>query len=196
MKENIRIEISEINQGEKQIITNRKYKFNFSIEKIIQRYIDARNIELQINIIEYESLHSHLKKEYETSKSIVKHKIKETLKIILFLWILDQRNIIKQNDNFMIFKNPNLIIFQSPFQAKLFTQYNEDIFADVISPINFHCDFEKGKSNIIRNSKNRLCSNDFKNNNNLYTYYRAISNFQFINTALIECYKNKEEKLI
>ncbi|KAG4091633.1 hypothetical protein H8356DRAFT_1278863 [Neocallimastix lanati (nom. inval.)] len=91
MKENIRIEISEINQGEKQIITNRKYKFNFSIEKIIQRYIDARNIELQINIIEYESLHSHLKKEYETSKSIVKHKIKETLKIILFLWILDQR---------------------------------------------------------------------------------------------------------
>jgi len=50
MKENIRIEISEINQGEKQIITNRKYKFNFSIEKIIQRYIDARNIELQINV--------------------------------------------------------------------------------------------------------------------------------------------------
>jgi len=28
----------------------------------------------------------------------------------------------------MIFKNPNLIIFQSSFQAKLFTQYNEDIF--------------------------------------------------------------------
>jgi len=27
-------------------------------------------------------------------------------------------------------KNPNLIIFQSPFQAKLFIKYNEDIFAD------------------------------------------------------------------
>ena len=29
----------------------------------------------------------------------------------------------------MIFKNTNLIIFQSPLQAKQFTQYNEDIFA-------------------------------------------------------------------
>ena len=33
----------------------------------------------------------------------------------------------ENGDNFMIFKNPNLIIFQSPFQAKLFTKYNEDI---------------------------------------------------------------------
>ncbi len=30
----------------------------------------------------------------------------------------------------MIFKNNNLIIFQSPFQAELFTKYNKDIFAD------------------------------------------------------------------
>jgi len=30
----------------------------------------------------------------------------------------------------MIFKNPNLIIFQSPFQTKLFTKNNENIFAD------------------------------------------------------------------
>jgi len=30
----------------------------------------------------------------------------------------------------MIFKNPNLIILQSPFQAKLFMKYNKDIFAD------------------------------------------------------------------
>jgi len=29
----------------------------------------------------------------------------------------------------MIFKNSNIIIFQSPFQAKLFIQYNIDIFA-------------------------------------------------------------------
>ena len=36
----------------------------------------------------------------------------------------------ENGDNFMIFKNPNLIIFQSPFQAKLFTQCNEDIFSD------------------------------------------------------------------
>jgi len=30
----------------------------------------------------------------------------------------------------MIFKNHNLIIFQFSFQAKLFTKYNEDKFAD------------------------------------------------------------------
>jgi len=30
----------------------------------------------------------------------------------------------------MIFKNFNLIIFQSPFQAKLFREYNDDIFVD------------------------------------------------------------------
>jgi len=35
-----------------------------------------------------------------------------------------------RNVNFMTFKNPNLIILQSPFQTKLFMKYNEDIFAD------------------------------------------------------------------
>jgi len=30
----------------------------------------------------------------------------------------------------MIFKNSNIIIFQSPFQAKLFMHYNIDIFVD------------------------------------------------------------------
>jgi len=36
----------------------------------------------------------------------------------------------KRNENFMIFKTSNIITFQSPpFQAKLFLQYNIDIFA-------------------------------------------------------------------
>ena len=30
----------------------------------------------------------------------------------------------------MIFKNSNLIIFQSPFHVKLFREYNDDIFID------------------------------------------------------------------
>ncbi|KAG4100397.1 hypothetical protein H8356DRAFT_1422877 [Neocallimastix lanati (nom. inval.)] len=37
----------------------------------------------------------------------------------------------KRSENFMIFKNFNSIIFQSPFQAKLFREYNDDIFVDV-----------------------------------------------------------------
>ncbi|KAG4083119.1 hypothetical protein H8356DRAFT_1362492 [Neocallimastix lanati (nom. inval.)] len=36
----------------------------------------------------------------------------------------------KRGENFMIFKNSNLIIFQFPFQAKLFREYNDDIFVD------------------------------------------------------------------
>jgi len=36
----------------------------------------------------------------------------------------------KRGENFMIFKNSNLIIFQSPFQVKLFRECNDDIFVD------------------------------------------------------------------
>ncbi|KAL6598909.1 hypothetical protein U3516DRAFT_803149 [Neocallimastix sp. 'constans'] len=35
----------------------------------------------------------------------------------------------KRNENFMIFKNTDLIIFQSPFQAYLFSNYHKNIFA-------------------------------------------------------------------
>jgi len=35
-----------------------------------------------------------------------------------------------RNENYMIFKNPNLIIFHSSFQEKLFMKYTEDIFVD------------------------------------------------------------------
>ncbi|KAL6600694.1 hypothetical protein U3516DRAFT_802590 [Neocallimastix sp. 'constans'] len=34
----------------------------------------------------------------------------------------------KRSENFMIFKNSNIIIFQSPFHVKLFKEYNDDIF--------------------------------------------------------------------
>ncbi|KAG4090613.1 hypothetical protein H8356DRAFT_1409886 [Neocallimastix lanati (nom. inval.)] len=84
----------------------------------------------------------------------------------------------KRNENFMIFKNTDLIIFQSPFQAYLFSNYHQNIFADgtfyaapkfsyqlfitrtyvgefnmsktLIITINFHCDFEQGISNAAK----------------------------------------------
>ncbi|KAG4092518.1 hypothetical protein H8356DRAFT_1429342 [Neocallimastix lanati (nom. inval.)] len=84
----------------------------------------------------------------------------------------------KKNENFMIFKNTDLIIFQSPFQAYLFSNYHKNIFADgtfyaapkfsyqlfitrtyvgefnmsntLITTINFHCDFEQGISNAAK----------------------------------------------
>ncbi|ORY16507.1 hypothetical protein LY90DRAFT_517757 [Neocallimastix californiae] len=36
----------------------------------------------------------------------------------------------KRGENFMIFKNSNLIKYQSPFLVKLFREYNDDIFVD------------------------------------------------------------------
>ncbi|KAG4086980.1 hypothetical protein H8356DRAFT_1434023 [Neocallimastix lanati (nom. inval.)] len=84
----------------------------------------------------------------------------------------------KRNENFMIFTNTELIIFQSPFQAYLFSNYHKNIFADgtfyaapkfsyqlfitrtyvgefnmsntLITTINFHCDFEQGISNAAK----------------------------------------------
>ena len=35
-----------------------------------------------------------------------------------------------RNEDFMIFNNSDIVIFQSPFQAKIYSKYNEDIFTD------------------------------------------------------------------
>ena len=171
----------------------------------------------------------------------------------------------KRGENFMIFKNSNLIIFQSPFQAKLFREYNDDIFVDGtffiapkfsyqvfitrtyakeldsfyttsfailknkeqetykmlfeklkknantcnnnirIEPKNLHCDFERAISKAAKTifpntnikyciwhykksleiKKNKLCYNEVKNNNNIFIYYKAISNLPFINPEYI-----------
>jgi len=112
-----------------------------------------------MEIIEYENLHNHFKKEYEASKSIVKHKIKETIRKSPFSLDIRPKHIFNEisqdmglicpefnsirtqiirsqnkqllsdittfeeipeeseyyktenGDNFMIFKDPNLIIF-------------------------------------------------------------------------------------
>ncbi|KAG4108042.1 hypothetical protein H8356DRAFT_1334490 [Neocallimastix lanati (nom. inval.)] len=103
-------------------------------------------------------LYNNLEKEFDASVSITKHKIKEKIRkssIPLDIkpkrifnavsqkieFICPEYKIIKSKltininkqlppDNFIIFKNANLIIFQFPFQAKLFMKYILDIFAD------------------------------------------------------------------
>jgi len=59
----------------------------------------------------------------------------------------------------MIFKNSDLIIYQSPFQSKLFREYNNDIFLD-------------GTFYILKNKKQKAYKILFKNlkqnsNNNI-----------------------------
>ncbi|OUM64051.1 hypothetical protein PIROE2DRAFT_9282 [Piromyces sp. E2] len=58
-----------------------------------------------------------------------------------------------RNENFMIFKDSNIIIFQSPFQAKLF-MYHKNIFADVEYYKNMEAELKNigcGKNDIIEN---------------------------------------------
>ncbi|KAL6617412.1 hypothetical protein U3516DRAFT_797130 [Neocallimastix sp. 'constans'] len=99
----------------------------------------------------------------------------------------------KRNENFMIFKNTDLIIFQSPFQAYIFSNYHKNIFADgtfyaapkfsyrlfitrtyknankfrsitLITTINFHCDFEQEHlTNNASESYNSYLNNIFPN---------------------------------
>ena len=169
------------------------------------------------------------------------------------------------DEDYMIFKNNVIIIFQSPFQANLFYKYSDDIFVDGtfyiapkcsyqvfitrnyvrdintfyttsfsilknkqestyeilfkeikknvriinnnidIHPKYFHCDFEKGISNAVLKvfpsanikyciwhykrsleiNKNKICFKEVEENNDLYIYYKAITNFPFINSEYI-----------
>ncbi|KAG4106425.1 hypothetical protein H8356DRAFT_1400216 [Neocallimastix lanati (nom. inval.)] len=116
----------------------------------------------------------------------------------------------KRNENFMIFKNTDLIIFQSLFQAYLFSNYHKNIFADgtfyaapkfsyqsntLITTINFHCDFEQGISNaakkIIRKTKNILCYHEVKNNNDENIEHLTNNASESYNSYLNNIFPNK-----
>ncbi|KAG4095568.1 hypothetical protein H8356DRAFT_1426886 [Neocallimastix lanati (nom. inval.)] len=265
MEENLIIDISESNKGKEQIIINKNINLIFHIkEKIIPKCINKE-------ILKYNSSHNHPENEYDVSLSIMKHKIKDGIEkssipfeynsiksqisrnlnkklpsnVTTFAEIPSESEYYKtkRGENFMIFKNSNLIIFQSPFQAKLFREYNDDIFVDgtfFIAPKfsyqvfitrtyakeldsfyttsfailknkeqeTYKMLFEKLKKNantsaktIFPNTnikyciwhykksleikKNKLCYNEVKNNNNIFIYYKAISNLPFINPEYI-----------
>ncbi|ORX63230.1 hypothetical protein BCR32DRAFT_251688 [Anaeromyces robustus] len=260
-----KIEFSETNRGKKQLIINKKYKFNFSLKKKdnskvyrCTKYKTANKCKSFIilndknEILKYESFHNHLEKEFDASLSLIKHKIKEEIRQSIIPMDLKPRRIYKEvsqnmgficpeydtirsqilrninkqihtdittfdeipnesiyykterGEDFMIFKNPNIIIFQSPFQAKLFSKYYEDIFADAISNasrkiipnLNIkYCVWHYKKS--LEKQKNKLCFNEVDNNNDVYVYYKAISNLPFINPEYIFdiYFKIKKESL-
>jgi len=74
--------------------------------------------------------------EYKTIKSqITRYKNKQLPPdVTKFDEIPDESKYYKTvwNKNLMKFKNTNLIIFQSSFQAKLFMKYNKDVFTEDI----------------------------------------------------------------
>ncbi|KAL6628641.1 hypothetical protein LY90DRAFT_513902 [Neocallimastix californiae] len=86
------LEISETNKEKNQIIVNRKYKFNllyitnnikifkctkYKIVKKCKSYIILND---NNKVIKYENKHTHPGKEYDTSVSIVKHKMKNEIR--------------------------------------------------------------------------------------------------------------------
>ncbi|ORY31317.1 hypothetical protein LY90DRAFT_512478 [Neocallimastix californiae] len=80
--------------------------------------------------------------EYNSIKSQISRYIKKQLPpdISKFNEIPDESEyyINERDENFMIFKNSNIIIFQSPFKTESFIKYNENMFADgtfYIAPI-------------------------------------------------------------
>ncbi|ORY33175.1 hypothetical protein LY90DRAFT_512121 [Neocallimastix californiae] len=106
MEENITIYISESNKGEEQIIINKQYKFNFSLSrKDNSRVYKCTEYKKIINLPSNVTTFNEIPNESEYYKT-------------------------ERNEDFMIFKNSDLVIFQSPFQAKLFKKYNNDIFVD------------------------------------------------------------------
>ncbi|KAG4083592.1 hypothetical protein H8356DRAFT_1436850 [Neocallimastix lanati (nom. inval.)] len=183
MEDNIEIEISETNRGNEQIIINKKNKFNFSFQRKdkskIYRCTEYKTLNkckslIILNdkkeVLKYESLHNHLEKEINVTirSQIIRNINKQfppNIKSFDDIPIESEYYKTKRNENFIIFKNTDLIIFQSPFQAYLFSNYHKNIFADgtfyaapkfnyqsntLITTINFHCDFEQGISNAAK----------------------------------------------
>ncbi|KAL6621783.1 hypothetical protein U3516DRAFT_810845 [Neocallimastix sp. 'constans'] len=121
----------------------------------------------------------------------------------------------KRDENFMTFKNNDLIVFQSPFQAELFSK-NKHIFADgtfYIAPIFSYQVFitrtyvtelnsvSNAAQKVFINAnikyciwhfkraleikKKELCGDKVEKIKDLYIYYNNISNFPFINPEYI-----------
>ncbi|KAG4095622.1 hypothetical protein H8356DRAFT_1426937 [Neocallimastix lanati (nom. inval.)] len=230
MEGNLKIDISETNRGKEQIIIDRKFKYNFSKLKKdntkIYRCTEYKTLNKcksfiilidNKEVLNYDSSHNHPGNEINAFKSLIKHKIKDEIKKSLIPDIKsklpNESEYYKtiRGEYFMIFKNSNIIIFQSPFQAKLFME-NKHIFADgtfLIAPTNkqttYEILFNEIKKNIIKYNANinfseKIFHCDFekgisnaevKDHNILNTYYKEISNLSFINIEYIPDIFNK-----
>ncbi|KAL6588604.1 hypothetical protein U3516DRAFT_807110 [Neocallimastix sp. 'constans'] len=146
MEDNIEIEIGEINRGNEQIIINKKYEFNFSFQrkdkskifrcteyKTLNKCKSLIILNDKKEVLKYEKM-GFICPEYSTIRSQIIRNINKqfppNIKSFDDIPIESEYYKTKRNENFMIFKNTDLIIFQSPFQAYLFSNYHKNIFAD------------------------------------------------------------------
>ncbi|KAG4084205.1 hypothetical protein H8356DRAFT_1436396 [Neocallimastix lanati (nom. inval.)] len=159
MEDNVEIEISETNQGNEQIIINKKHKFNFSFQRKDKSKIYRCSEYKTLNKLAKHKIKEEIKKnsipmdikpkhifnavsqemglicpEYSTIRSQIIRNINKqfppNIKSFDDIPIESKYYKTKRNENFMIFKNTDLIIIQSLFQAYLFSNYHKNIFAD------------------------------------------------------------------
>ncbi|ORX63274.1 hypothetical protein BCR32DRAFT_307873 [Anaeromyces robustus] len=112
--------------------------------------------------------------------------------------------------SFSMLNNKKQTTYETLFEEinKNLKKYNNNI---IITPKYFHCDFEKAISNAIKKTfpninirycvwhykrsleinKNKLCYKEIEDNKYIYMYYKAISNFPFINPDYIFDIYNK-----
>ena len=108
--ENIKYEISETNRNKKQIIIDRKYKFNFSYQKVdnsklyrCTHYKTDKNCKSYVilnnknKIIKYYNNHNHRQEDYNANKSLLKHEINESIR----------------NNEFYLYMNPILLFIKN-----------------------------------------------------------------------------------
>ncbi|KAL6604157.1 hypothetical protein U3516DRAFT_759157 [Neocallimastix sp. 'constans'] len=179
MEENIRIVISKANRGKKQIIINRKYKFNFSNEK--KDNSEVYRCTKYRHGPEFNSIRTH----------IIKIQNKQLPPDITTFEEIPEESEILQNYSHNIMK---IYLQMVHFIFKLSNSI-------VISPINFNCDFEKEHiTNNASESFNNCLKNLFPKKPTFYKLIIVLKKEEGLSTdeikALIECYKNKKEKLI
>ncbi|KAG4090430.1 hypothetical protein H8356DRAFT_1431231 [Neocallimastix lanati (nom. inval.)] len=137
--------------------------------------------------------------EYISVKTLILRSINKKLpsNVTIFNEIPNESEYYKteRNEDFMVFKDSDLVIFQSPFQAKLFKKYNNDIFCGCqqvfitrtyVKKLN---SFYTTSYAILRNKKklkkNELCRNEVNDDEKIFNYYKGISNLPFINPEYI-----------
>ncbi|KAL6596536.1 hypothetical protein U3516DRAFT_765046 [Neocallimastix sp. 'constans'] len=146
MEDNIEIEINETNRGNEQIIINNKHKFNFSFQRKDKSKFYRCTEYKTLNKLAKHKIKEEIKKysipmdikpkhifnnvsqemglicpEYSTNRTQIIININKqfppNIKSSDDIPIESKYYKTKRNENFMIFKNTDLIIFQLPFQA-------------------------------------------------------------------------------
>ncbi|ORX64099.1 hypothetical protein BCR32DRAFT_287330 [Anaeromyces robustus] len=168
MEEIEKIEFSETNRGKKQLIINKKYKFNFSLKKkdnskvyrctkykTVNKYKSFIILNDKNEILKYESFHNHLEKEFDASLSLIKHKIKEEIRKSTIPMDLKPRRIYNEVSQNVGFICPEYDTIRSQILRNINKQIHTDITTfDEIPNESIYYKTERGEDFMIFKNPN------------------------------------------